>query len=256
MSVAFSSDGRRIVSGSSDKTVRIWDAQTGAALLRPLRGHSNLVTFVAFSSDDRRIVSGSDDKTMRIWDAQAGAALLDPLRGHSDSVRSVAFSSNGRRIVSGSDDKTVRIWDAQTGAALLDPLRGHSDSVRSVEFSSNGRRIVSGSEDYTVRIWDPFTPSSTFNNTDQFWNSSRVVSGELSRFLHEGWVCRPSGERIFWLPPTYQRKRIDRSLIAISTEPADHPVAFDLSKLKVGTDWVNVIAPSTAAELPPGNHEI
>ncbi|KAG9075225.1 hypothetical protein FRC06_010215, partial [Ceratobasidium sp. 370] len=235
---------------------RIWDAQTCAALLDPLRGHSDPVRSVAFSSDGRRIISGFDDETVRIWDAQTGAALLDPLRGHSGSVTSVAFSSDGRRIVSGSYDKTVRIWDAQTGAALLGPLRGHSGLVASVAFSPDGRRVVSGSTDRTVRIWDPFTPSSTFNNADQFWNSSRVVSGELSRFLHEGWVCRRSGERIFWLPPAYQRNRIDHSLIAISTEPADHPVAFDLSKLKVGTDWVHVIAPSTAATLPPSNREI
>ncbi|KAG9076430.1 hypothetical protein FRC06_009511, partial [Ceratobasidium sp. 370] len=83
-----------------------------------------------------------------------------------------------------------------------------------------------------------------------------VLSGELSQLLHEDWVCGPSGERIFWLPPAYQRNRIDHSLIAISTVPADHPVALDLSKLKVGTDWVNVIAPSTAAMLPPSNREI
>ncbi|KAG8723657.1 hypothetical protein FRC09_002319 [Ceratobasidium sp. 395] len=157
-SIAVSSDGRRIVSSfHRDGTVRIWDAQTGTALLKSLEGHPGFITSVAFSSDGRCIVSGSMDQTVRIWDAQTGAALLRPLEGHSGFVTSVAFSPNGRRIVSGSGDKTVRIWDAQTGAAHRKPLKGHEDCVWSVAFSSDGRRIVSGSEDQTVRIWDAQT---------------------------------------------------------------------------------------------------
>jgi WD40 repeat protein len=110
-SVAFSPDGRRIVSGSWDKTVRIWDAETGAQVSAPLVGHSGSVTSVAFSPDGRRIVSGSYDETVRIWDAETGAQVSAPLVGHSDEVTSVAFSPDGRRIVSGSDDTTVRVSD-------------------------------------------------------------------------------------------------------------------------------------------------
>ncbi|KAG8741723.1 hypothetical protein FRC10_002550 [Ceratobasidium sp. 414] len=163
-SVAISSDGRRIVSGSwdetqivsgsQDETVRTWDAQTGAALLKPLQGHSGRVNSVAISSDGRRIVSGSWDKTVRIWDAHTGSAPLEPLRGHSGEVTSVSISSDCQYIVSGSDDKTVRIWDAHTGAALLEPLQGHSWRVTLVAISSDCQYIVSGSDDKTVRIWD------------------------------------------------------------------------------------------------------
>lgn len=156
-SVAVSRDGRRIVSGSKDWTVRIWDAQTGVAFLEPLQGHSRVVTSVAISFDDQRIVSGSKDKTIRIWDAQTGAKVLEPLRGHSRAVTSVGFSSDGQRIVSGSSDRTIRIWDAQTGAPLLEPLQGHSYAITSVAFSADGQRIVSGSEDWTIRIWDSQT---------------------------------------------------------------------------------------------------
>ena len=68
-SVGFSPDGKRIVSGSLDKTIRLWDAETGEPLRAPLEGHQHSVTSVAFSPDGKRIVSGSFDKTIRLWDA-------------------------------------------------------------------------------------------------------------------------------------------------------------------------------------------
>jgi WD40 repeat protein len=72
MSVAFSPDGKHIVSGSDDKTVRVWDAQTGQSVMDPLKGHDDSVTSVAFSPDGRYIVSGSDDKIVRVWDTHTG----------------------------------------------------------------------------------------------------------------------------------------------------------------------------------------
>jgi WD40 repeat protein len=77
-SVAFSPDGRHIVSGSIDNTVRVWDAKTGHSVMDPLKGHSLGVTSVTFSPDGRHIVSGSADKTVRVWDAQTGQTMMDP----------------------------------------------------------------------------------------------------------------------------------------------------------------------------------
>jgi WD40 repeat protein len=148
---AFSPDGTRIVSGSDDRTVRIWDADSGTEL-RTLKGHTRLVLSVAFSPDGTRIVSGSDDNTVRVWDADSGTELRT-LKGHTRLVWSVAFSPDGTRIVSGSDDHTVRVWDADSGTKLQ-TLKGHAGSVWSVAFSPDGTRIVSGSDDRTVRIWD------------------------------------------------------------------------------------------------------
>ena len=162
-SVALSPDGRHIVSGSADETVRVWDAQTGQSVMDPLTGHGNWVTSVAFSPDGRHIVSGSADKTVRVWDAQTGQNVMDPLAGHNNLVSSVTFSPDGRHIVSGSYDKTVRVWDAQTGQSVMDPLTGHDDWVRSVAFSPDGRYIVSGSYDKTVRVWDAQTGQSVMN---------------------------------------------------------------------------------------------
>ncbi|KAJ6541298.1 WD40-repeat-containing domain protein [Mycena sp. CBHHK59/15] len=156
-SVAFSPDGRRIVSGSSDNTIRIWDADTQMQVGEALQGHSGSVRSVAFSPDGRRIVSGSYDHTIRIWDADTQMQVGEALQGHSGSVLSVAFSPNGRRIVSGSSDYTIRIWDADTQMQVGEALQGHSGSVWSVAFSPNGRHIVSGSLDHTIRIWDADT---------------------------------------------------------------------------------------------------
>jgi WD40 repeat protein len=83
-SVAFSPDGKHIVSGSEDETIRIWDADTGQSLMGPLEGHQDSVWSVAFSPDGKRIVSGSEDKTIRIWDADTGQSLMGPLEGHQD----------------------------------------------------------------------------------------------------------------------------------------------------------------------------
>ncbi|KAJ7212575.1 hypothetical protein GGX14DRAFT_564331 [Mycena pura] len=153
-SVAFSPDGTRILSGSGDKTVRIWDATTSVELRR-MEGHNQSVESVAFSPDSARVVSGSADKTVRIWDATTGSEL-GRMEGHAGLVLSVAFSPDGTLIVSGSGDKTIRIWDMMTGAEL-GRMEGHTKSVSSMAFSPDGTRVVSGSDDETVRIWDTMT---------------------------------------------------------------------------------------------------
>ncbi|KAJ3925600.1 MAG: hypothetical protein NXY57DRAFT_1068057 [Lentinula lateritia] len=91
-SVQYSPDGTRIVSGSHDKTLRIWDARTGTQIGVPLQGHDDRVSSVAFSPDGTRIVSGSHDKTLRIWDARAGTQIGVPLQGHDGWLNSVAES--------------------------------------------------------------------------------------------------------------------------------------------------------------------
>src|SRR5258707_127059 len=129
-SVCYSPDGTRVVSGSDDKTIRIWDAESGTVIGEPVMGHTEGVNSVAYSPDGRHIISGSSDCTIRIWDAENGTVVGNPLDGHTDWVQSVAYSPNGRHIISGSDDRTIRIWDAEIGTAVGIPLKGHIDWVR------------------------------------------------------------------------------------------------------------------------------
>jgi hypothetical protein len=149
--VALSPDGRTIVSGADDCTVKVWDAYDGR-LLRSLAGHTDWVRAVALSPDGRTIVSGADDCTVKVWDARDGR-LLRSLEGHTSSVNAVAISPDGRTIVSGADDCTVKVWDAYDGR-LLRSLEGHTAGVRAVALSPDGRTIVSGAADGTVKVWD------------------------------------------------------------------------------------------------------
>ncbi|KAJ3136158.1 hypothetical protein HK100_002033 [Physocladia obscura] len=167
--VAVSTDGQFVVSGSWDKTVKIWDVHTGA-VQKTLLGHSDEVYAIAISADSQFIASGSSDRTVKLWDVQTGA-VQKTLKGHSKAVRAVAISPGGQFIVSGSADTTVRIWDAQTGV-VQKTLTGHTDYVRSVAISANEWFVVSGSSDKTVKIWN-------------------VESGEVLKTLegHSTFVC-------------------------------------------------------------------
>ncbi|KAH9172517.1 hypothetical protein EDB89DRAFT_2229320 [Lactarius sanguifluus] len=157
LSVAYSPDGRRIVTGSMDCTIQIWDSHLGIPLIRPLEGHMGMVTSVVFSPDGAHIISGSEDGTVRIWDSQTGVPIREPLRGHAGPLTSVAYSPDGTYIISGSMDMTVRIWDPQTGALVREPLQGPTGPITSVAYSPDGTRIICGSEDTRVWMWESLT---------------------------------------------------------------------------------------------------
>jgi WD40 repeat protein len=169
-SVAFY--GTKVVSGSNDRNVKIWNAETGVEE-QTLRGHSWSVTSVAF--DGTRIVSGSNDNTVKIWKLNdKNEWVLDKtLEGHSKEVTSVAI--DGTRVVSGSKDKTVKIWNAVTGV-LEQTLTGHTSFVTSVAI--NEMRIVSGSYDKTAIIWEDVTSTAyatlaALNRKDRLYGENR-----------------------------------------------------------------------------------
>lgn len=152
--VAFSPDGRFLLTGSVDRTARLWDAEKGTPFA-VLDGHSNGVTSVAFSPDGSRVATasgGTFDSTARLYDVVAESEL-NVLRGHTGKIVMVRFSPDGRRLLSASADGTARLWDVGT-ARECKPLAGHDKPLTSAIFSPDGSRIATGSQDGTARLWD------------------------------------------------------------------------------------------------------
>ncbi len=150
-SLAFTPDGRQVLSGSDDHTVKVWDLVSGRQV-RTLSGHGNSVYSVTVSSDGRYALSGSGDKTVKIWDLASGGEVRT-LSGHEGIVHSVVVTADGRCALSGSDDKTVKIWDIASGAEIR-TLAGHSSFVYGLAVTPDGRYALSGSTDKTVKVWD------------------------------------------------------------------------------------------------------
>src|SRR5208337_8836 len=161
-SVTFSPDGRFALSGSWDRTLKLWDAHTGQAL-RTFTGHMGYVWSVAFSPDGRFALSGSYDYTLKFWDVQSGEALRTFTGGHTGWVSSVAFSPDGRYRVSQSCAErdayqncikgSIKLWVASASEELAE-FTAHDGDVTSLAFSPDGRFVLSGSNDKTLKLCD------------------------------------------------------------------------------------------------------
>ncbi|MCI0540023.1 MAG: WD40 repeat domain-containing protein, partial [Verrucomicrobiales bacterium] len=181
---AFSGDGQRVVTCSSDESAILWSLETNSPV-RKLLGHDGWVWKVSFSPDSQRIATGARDRQRRgagLWHGVSGEQIAMP-EDQGKWVRSVVFAPDGALFASGSNDFTIRLWNSETGALVV-PLRGHDNVVETLDFSPDSLRLASGGADRTVRLWDVKThrPLAVFRG-----HAAGVVSVRYSPNGH--WIA-------------------------------------------------------------------
>jgi WD40 repeat protein len=149
--VQWSSDDKRIVSASQDKTVQVWNALDGGNFLI-YKGHTMRANEAVWSPGDSLIASAASDPSVQIWRSTNGSRIYT-YTGHTAEVYTAKWSPDGKRIASGGLDETVQIWNASDGGNLY-TYKGHSSTVNKVSWSPDGKRIASASADQTVQVWD------------------------------------------------------------------------------------------------------
>lgn len=155
-SLAFSPDSKLLASGSADRTVKIWDLETGE-VVHTLTGHSGCIWSLAISQNGKYLVSGSGDHTIKIWNLTTGN-LIRTLSGHSDSVSTISISSDSQIVASGSFDKTIRIWNLEDTTSLEDSLLWESSKrqshVGSVSINTDGKTLACMYGNKVIELWD------------------------------------------------------------------------------------------------------
>jgi len=162
-SAHFSPDGRWIVTGSWDNSAKIWDVQSGQAVVKLDGGHTAFINTAVFSPDGRYVLTASDDGTAKLWSVvpakdgePAMAMVVKTFAGHDDRVRFAAFTRDGLQIVTTSNDKTARLWNVESGETVR-TFAGHEWAVLSADFAPDGTRLITGSEDNEAKLWNVAT---------------------------------------------------------------------------------------------------
>jgi len=195
--LSWSPDGHTLVSTSVDRTIHVWDWESGT-VLRTLSGHSQGVNEVAWETTGRWLASCSYDRSVRIWSLETGNTLRE-LHGHSDDISSISVSPAGDRLVSASADTTLRLWRTDTWEQI-GILEGHTDNVYRVAWSPQGDRFASCSKDGTSIIWDAaqLKPKWTTRRHGLRSRPSSVTWSPSGRFLC---VTSFDGTVSIWIDP-------------------------------------------------------
>lgn len=275
--IAFSKDGKFAVTGSFDKTARVWNVATGEPVGRPLLGHTQRIVTVAFSPSGRCIVSGSTDCTVRLWDSQTGMPMGKTLE-HSSWIEAATFSPDGKYAAFGAGDSTgINRIDTFTGdrvpsmvphlgvcclayshdgahiaigtsdghIAILDAPSGevirtvqnYFHVVKSVEFSPDDSCILSTSFDDTLAVSLLLGPERTE------WHDRCLLMD-----LDDGWVKDTNGSLLLWIPPRYRHSVRNNIILRLGENIQERKMpTIDWSRLQkcVGSEWVTAFGGGT-----------
>ena len=183
LAVAFSPDGTRLASGSTDTTVRLWDT-AGDGDWMTLQKHTGPTNVLAFSPDGKMLASGSTDKTVQLWDTTTGDPLAT-LTGHINGITALAFSPDGQTLVSGSTDGTIRFWRTATGAPVDTLITGHTHSIKAATFFEDSSTLVSAAFNGEITFWDVETSqkSTVQNSGHRDWYSAVAFSPDGTKLV-------------------------------------------------------------------------
>ncbi len=185
-SIAISPDGRTAMTGSRDKTARLWDiVDPGSPRnLSVLQSHSDAVNAVAFSPDGRWVATaggnsdyeaGHDDFAIRLWKVALPAAPIRLLTGHTRRIRAIAFNADGLLLASAGDDGSIRLWDTRSGDGLHTGSGG-SDPILSLTFIPGTSRLLAGGQDHFIRQWDLAAPIERVRLSSAFDAALRKIT--------------------------------------------------------------------------------
>ncbi len=180
VSLVFSSDGHRLLTGSWDGTARIWDVASGVEVRRfETEDGFNLAT-VALAPDEQTVILADEGDTVRLWSAVSGE-LIREFEGIEFELASVAYSPDGRAMLTGGYDGVARLWDLATGDQIRS-FEGHLYHLTSVAFSPDGRSVLTGSEDGTAVLWDIATGAerqSLVGHASRVWYADFLFDGRV-----------------------------------------------------------------------------
>ncbi|KAH7924512.1 WD40 repeat-like protein [Leucogyrophana mollusca] len=217
--MAYTPDGRYIISGSVDKSIRVWDVTTGDAIGPPLEGHSGDVLTLAITPDGKNVISASRDGTVRVWDLSSRRATnilkLPP------PTAPPSISPDGRQILS-PGGKTIVIWHIDTDTSAFEPLQGHTDRVTAVAWSQDGKKFASISVDKNLWVWDAGTRQLTagpFRCENHNWSivfssdGRHIICGDLAGRI---WIFDYQSGCLASFGPLVGHTRVVYSLVSLA----------------------------------------
>ncbi|KAG0709869.1 WD40-repeat-containing domain protein [Suillus ampliporus] len=191
ITVAVFPDGRRMVTGSFDKTLRLWDLKTGV-MLKKMEGHRNMLRILAVSRDGQTIASGDYNGRLIAWHGESGESLTGAIEAHSTRICGLHFSPDGNVLATGSADGTTKLWNTKTWQVQGSPIK-FSDYVRCVQYSPSGEHLAIAT-DSNIHIYNSGTrePVAAFKGNKKSSNLSLAWTPDGTRLLSAGDIRDPS----------------------------------------------------------------